>query len=279
MKFHPIGYADVLFRQAFGYGINWKHPRDLNEWINYLAFKTDTTLWTELSDKYKVREYVAEKGLSNLLVPLLAIWKNPEEITFDKLPNSFAIKTNCSSGDTIIVNNKTEIDLATIKERMRRALAERMSLFRKSAELHYLKIEPRILCEELIPSCFTTDYKIWCFHGEPFCILVCANRNIESRTVDLVAYDLKWNKHNEWLTDGYRNEVDIERPVHFNEMIEYAKVLSDGFPEVRVDFYDSPQRTWFGEMTFTSYQGRMPYYTPSFQKMMGDKVAEFAHSS
>ena len=95
MKFHPIGYADVLFRQAFGYGINWKHPRDLNEWINYLAFKTDTTLWTELSDKYKVREYVAEKGLSNLLVPLLAIWKNPEEITFDKLPNSFAIKTGC----------------------------------------------------------------------------------------------------------------------------------------------------------------------------------------
>ena len=85
-------------------------------------------------------------------------------------------------------------------------------------------------------------------------------------------FDLEWNRHDEWMTEDYRNGVAVKKPRHFEEMLEYARILSAGFPEVRVDFYDTPEQVYFGEMTFTSCCGRMPYYTPEILKIMGEKV-------
>ena len=116
------------------------------------------------------------------------------------------------------------------------------------------------------------DYKVWCFHGEPFGILTCSNRDRNTHHLDLAMFDLEWNRHDEWMTEDYRNGVAVKKPRHFEEMLEYARILSAGFPEVRVDFYDTPEQVYFGEMTFTSCCGRMPYYTPEILKIMGEKV-------
>lgn len=121
---------------------------------------------------------------------------------------------------------------------------------------------------------YAIDYKVWCFHGEPFGILTCSNRNRETHHVDFAMYDLCWNRHDEWMTEDYRNDVDVPKPLHLDEMIEYARILSNGFPEVRVDFYDTPEQVCFGEMTFTSYSGRMPYYTKEALVQMGKKIAD-----
>ena len=55
-------------------------------------------------------------------------------------------------------------------------------------------------------------------------------------------------------------------------MIEAAARLSEGFPEVRVDFYEVRGKLYFGEMTFASLMGRMDFYTPEFLKELGDQV-------
>ena len=53
-------------------------------------------------------------------------------------------------------------------------------------------------------------------------------------------------------------------------MLEYAKILSSGFPEVRVDFYDTPEQVYFGEMTFTNGGGFDRILPIEFDKMLGD---------
>lgn len=115
-------YADYLFAQTFGYRINWKNPRDLNEWINYFAFCTDTTEWTRLADKYLVREFVNERGLNDILVPLLERWDKAEEIDFSLLPRQFVLKSNHGSGDVIVVKNKKSIDQNLIREKKSNSL-------------------------------------------------------------------------------------------------------------------------------------------------------------
>jgi hypothetical protein len=55
-------------------------------------------------------------------------------------------------------------------------------------------------------------------------------------------------------------------------MLEAAAVLSKGFPQVRIDFYDLDGKLYFGEMTFTSAAGMMRFYTPEFLKILGDKI-------
>lgn len=272
MRRRPDRYADYLYEGAFGYRIDWQHPRDLNEWINYLAFKTDTSEWSRLADKFEVRNFVSERGLSHILLPLYGKWENPSDIDFDALPNSFAIKTNSGCGDTILVADKTKSSPSEIRQKLWLALANRDEIFRMSAELHYLAINQLVVCEQLIPPPYVVDYKIWCFHGEPFGILTCSNRDKQTHHLDLAMYDLEWIRHDEWMTNDYKNDVEVEKPKHFDKMLEYAKILSSGFPEVRVDFYDTPEQVYFGEMTFTSCCGRMPYYTSEILKIMGEKI-------
>ena len=55
-------------------------------------------------------------------------------------------------------------------------------------------------------------------------------------------------------------------------MLAAAETLAAGFPEVRVDFYEVRGRLYFGEMTFASASGMMPYFTPEFLREMGDRV-------
>ena len=55
-------------------------------------------------------------------------------------------------------------------------------------------------------------------------------------------------------------------------MLEAAAKLSEGLPEVRVDFYEVQGKLYFGEMTFASLMGRMDFYTPDFLKELGDQV-------
>ena len=52
-------------------------------------------------------------------------------------------------------------------------------------------------------------------------------------------------------------------------MLEAARLLSEGFPQVRVDFYEVNGKLYFGEMTFTSQAGKMDYFTPEFLKELG----------
>lgn len=271
-RYWKSAYSNCLYKQVFGYGIDWRHPRDLNEWINYLAFKTDTSDWTRLADKYEVRKYVTEKGLPQILLPLYGEWRKPSDIDFTALPNSFAIKTNCSSGDVIIVNDKSKVDLDGVKRKMQWALEGRDEQFIRSAEPHYLKIKQLIICEQLVPQPIV-DYKVWCFHGEPFGIMTCSNRDYDTHKADLNMFDLDWNRHNEWISEGYRNEVEVPQPWHLKEIVDCAKILSEGFPEVRVDFYDTQDQFFFGEMTFTSFGGRMDYFTPEILKVMGERVS------
>ena len=151
MRHKPERYADYLYECAFGYRIDWHHPRDLNEWINYLAFKTDTSEWSRLADKYEVRGFVSERGLSHILLPFYGKWESPNDIDFDALPNSFVIKTNSGCGDSVLVADKTNISPTLVRHQLWKALAGRDEIFVRSGEPHYLKIRQLIVCEQLIP--------------------------------------------------------------------------------------------------------------------------------
>ena len=273
MVYFPQKQAEYLYKQSFGKLIDWKHPRDLNEWINYFSFKTDTTIWTKLADKYKVREYVKEKGLENILIPLLGHWKSVEDIDFDSLPNSFVIKCNNGSGDAIIVQDKNQISFNDITNALNQSLNHKFGL--ESAEPHYLKIPPRIIAEQNIVSTKEPliDYKIWCFNGKPLCIFTVSNRNIKEHTADYNLYSLEWEDLSQiYLAEPFRNHIYVKKPTHLAEMLHYAQILSKDFPQVRVDFYEVNGKVYFGEMTFTSQSGRMDYFTPEFLKIMGQKV-------
>ena len=180
-NFFPRNLANEFHKGIVGYDINWGNPRTLNEKINWLKIYSDTSTWTLLADKYKVREFVKNRVGDNVLVKLFGVWEKSEDIDFEALPNKFVLKTNHGAGTVCVVNDKSKLNTYEICQKLDSWLKLRFGY--KTFEPHYLKIKPLIIAEELLEndSSFSSslvDYKVYCFDGKPYCILVCSDRTI-----------------------------------------------------------------------------------------------------
>lgn len=263
----------------FHYQIDWNNPKDLNEKIQWLILNSETSEWSRLADKVAVRDYVKEKGLEHMLVPMLGAWDNARKIDFDNLPNKFVLKCNHDSASVKILDKSIGFDKEEVIEDLNNKLRVKFGYL--SCEPHYNKIRPMVMAEEYLTldgagiSSTPIDYKIWCFNGEPYVVWVAYNRDNVHGHVEVEQYDLDWRYHHEWgrFTNHYRDGGGkVPCPKSFSEMLAAAKILSKGFPEVRVDFYDVAGKAYFGEMTFTSDCGRMPFFSKEFLLQMGEKV-------
>lgn len=274
--FFPKTLANVYYKRACHRDMDLNHPIDLNEKINWLKFYSDTSRWTELADKYKVRQFVKDCGCEDTLIPLLGKWDSPDDIDFDLLPNRFVLKTNHGSGDVIIVKDKSTLDYHSVRELLRRNLNNRYGY--TQIERHYLKIHPCIIAEELLEqdpstSASLIDYKIWCFDGEPYNIWVVKNRTKTSCVCE--TYDLNWQFRPDVAVNDQHYIAgcgDTSKPSCFEKLIEVSRKLSKGFPEVRVDLYAINNNVYFGEMTFTSMGGYMVFYTKEYLEELGNLV-------
>ena len=259
------------WKKRFGTNLDLDHPRDLNEKIQWLMCRSDTSSWTPLSDKVAVRDYVTEKGLCDLLVPLLGTWKRAKDIPWDTLPEKFVLKCNHDSGSTHIIDRNT--NRAAIAAALDEALKVKYGY--RHGEMHYNGIDPCILAEQYLDSddAVPVDYKVWCFDGKPYCIWACYGRTADAVYVNV--YDLEWSPRPEAsvFTDHYRDGgCSLPKPETLPQMLQAAAKLSEGLPEVRVDFYEVRGKLYFGEMTFASLMGRMDFYTPEFLQELGDQV-------
>ncbi len=276
--FNPKHEAIRCYRRVFGRMPNIDNPTDYIEKTYWLQLHTDTSLWTKCADKYQMREYVEECGLRALLPELFGVWQKAKDIDFASLPNSFVIKTNHATETCIIVKDKVSIDTKHIKKILNKWVRIRFGY--SGMQLHYLKIKPLIIAEELlvadevqrsISPQSLIDYKIYCCNGIPQCIWIAYNRTNE-HGVDMNIYDLDWVSHPEWTVDMphyHFKGVEIPRPKCLDDMISYCKILARPFPEVRIDYYVINDRPYLGELTFTSGFG---FFTPDFYNYLGSKI-------
>lgn len=276
--YHPILLARIRYFARFKKPLHLNNPRTLNEKILFLSLKTDTTLWTRCADKYAVRGFVEEKGLKDILVPLLGVWDKATDIVFDKLPNEFVLKATHGSGDILVVTDKSKINIPDVVESFEKDLAKRYGALESGH--HYLRIKPRMIAEELIHNDEETqmisssliDYKLWCFNGKCYYIWTCSNR--DEHTTEVMTYDTDWNPHPEYsiFDQDYQHGELLPKPKNLEQMIKIAERLAKPFPCVRVDLYNIDGKIFFGELTFTSYGGLQDFYTDEFQQLAGDVI-------
>lgn len=279
---YPVLLLKLRYLYVFKKKLNLKSPRDLNEKILWAKLYSDTSQWTELADKRRVRDYVEKIGLGGILVKLYATWYNVDEINWDVLPDKFIIKANNGDGKgTNKIIDKTRITLPE-KEKFISMVDEwlhRKNIGALHAEPHYKNMKPCVIAEEVLPlekgATSLTDYKMWCFNGKCYYTMICNDRSAGGNSAHVMTYDMEWNAHPEFSvfnSDYLRGDI-IPKPINFDKMVEIAEKLSKGFPEVRVDLYNIDGKIYFGELTFTSQGGFMDYYTPEFIKMLGEKFS------
>lgn len=258
---------EELYHINTGKWLDWKHPKDINEKLMWLNRYYRNPLKTKCADKLLVRDFVKERGLAELIIPILGAWDNVNEIDFDILPEQFVLKCNHGSGYNIICLSKSTADFDSIKLKLSHWMAQDYS--EVLLELHYKSIARKIIAEPLLSPIAPIEYQLWCINGDPDSFLVC-RKNYDG-TYDSGSYSLNWER----LGERKNEDLTMEFPapsVGIDRLIDYARVLAAPFPFVRVDFYVVDNHVYLAEMTFTPSANLLVKYKQSFLDRLGDKL-------
>ena len=185
--------------------LNLKNPTTLSDKVAYIELHEQSSLAPSCTDKYAVRKYVEDKGLGDTLVPMVGgPWSRVEDVDFNTLPSSFAIKATHGCKMNYLVPDKSKMDVEQCRKEMTRWIATTYGGY--SMELHYLTIPHRIYAEKYLENANQLiDYKIHCLNGRPEFILVCSDRKANgdaAMQVTLDLFDLEWNHIPELIPSG-----------------------------------------------------------------------------
>lgn len=271
-KFVPdLVMLKLQYRIKLRRKLNLKNPKRFTEKIQWYKMNYRNPVMKTCVDKYNVRQYIEDKGLGNILIPLIGKYDELDDIDWDKLPNKFVMKTTNGGGglNVFVCQNKQKECWADIKYKFE--LSDAVFKSRTGGrEWAYYGLKRKIIVEELLvnsdnPELGVNDYKIFCFNGEAKFIVVDTDRYIGHKRN---FYDLEWNNLNIG-SDCPNVDRELERPKNFGKMIEIANKLSEGFPFVRVDLYNNSGNIYFGELTFYPWSGYVQFEPNEFDFEMG----------
>nr|WP_299033546.1 ATP-grasp fold amidoligase family protein [uncultured Tenacibaculum sp.] len=275
MTFLPQKYfLPFSYEYATGKKLDFDNPVEFNQKIQWYKRFYRPRILNTLIDKYTVKEYVKDKIGEQYLIKTLGVYTKASQLDLAELPDKFVLKAVHTNRHTIIVEDKSTLNLSRAKRKLARWLRSNQ-YYRTGQEWGYKDIEPKIIAEEFLTEegrDSLTDYKFFCFKGEPKYLEVHMNRG-GGENYKREIYDLDFNRLP--VNKGTKSNVfesTIQKPQNFEEMINITKILSEGFPFVRVDLYSIKGKTLFGELTFYPGDGRSEYYPDKYNTIFGDMI-------
>ena len=260
---------EELYKRYTGREIDWVNHKRFTEKLQLLKFYYSKDPFIgKLVDKYRVREYIEQKGYGQTLNTLIGAWTNVNDIKLDQLPEKFVLKAAHGSSWNIICKDKRELEKRwrIYKKLMNSWLKQDLSVYGREGFFHFA--EPRIICEQFLQdkSGALIDYKFFCFNGKVKFIQVDFDRYGDWRknfyTENWDMFDLQTSKPH-FNDDGFK-------PKNLEAMVAMAKDFSKDYPYLRVDLYEVDGRIVFGELTFIDGCGFYTFNPDEYDFIMGE---------
>lgn len=265
-------YLKFKFFTVFKKKLNLENPQTFNEKIQWLKLYDRNSKYTTMVDKFEVKKYVANIIGEEYIIPTIGIYDYYEDINFEQLPNQFVMKCTHDCGSIVIVKDKSKIDRNTIKEKINKCLKD--NYYYSSREWPYKNVKPRIIIEKYMKDKNSTsmrDYKFFCFDGKPQIMYL--SEGLENHaTASMSFYDMNFNiidcKRKDYKLLNYKPQL----PSTFELMKKYSSMLSKDIPHLRVDWYEINGKLFFGELTFSTCSGFVPFESEEWDKKLGDMI-------
>ena len=247
-------YAHWFYKTYTGRTLNLKDPQRFDEKLWWLKLNNRDPMLTLCSDKYRVRDYVRDCGLSDILIPELGVYDRAEDIDFSAFPEETILKCNHGSGENFFVQPNVPINEKSSRHKLNYARKQKYYLI--SREWNYKNIPPKIVADKVMrdkAGHLPLDYKFMCFDGEPKLLFLDLQLVRDDGSYDdgypRNIYDMDFHLLPVWET---RKNADypVEKPENFARMVEVARRLAKPFPHCRVDLYNLDGAVYFGEITF-----------------------------
>lgn len=267
----------LQYRIKTGRKLNLKNPQRYTEKLQWYKLFGRKLLMIPCVDKADVRAYVIEKGLEHILNECYGVYDSAEQVDFLQLPEKFVLKDTLGSGGNavILVPDKRNADQEELKRQMQKWVSENYRIKSGGREWpYYSGQQHRIIAEAYLEDSDTglTDYKFLCFNGKVEYFFI---RSVVPEDHDagrMAFYDGQKNFLPGVGLDYYTAaEEALPLPKTIETMIEYAQILSEDFPHVRVDFYEVEGKIIFGELTFFHASGFLHFIPDEFDFELGKK--------
>lgn len=239
---------------------NLKYPTTFAEkllWLRLNTYRNNRQI-VSLLDKYEVREYVKSRGCEDTLNELYFVCEDVNDVPWDNLPDSFALKLSQGCTTNILCPDKSRFDIGKAREQLDGWMRKRRVYMRQIADIGGMRpreVKNHIICEKYLKTSDGTasppsDYKLYCFNGEPRAVLYIEDRYGNKKGC-FMSVDWQWICNLDGGGAHYETMEELPAlPRSLSRMLSAARALSEPFPFVRVDFYDIDGSAVFGEMTF-----------------------------
>lgn len=270
-------YLKILFRCFMQKTLNLKDPKTFSEKLQWLKLYNRKSEYTTMVDKYAVKEYVANIIGEEYIIPTLGVWDTPNDIDWDSLPEKFVLKTTHGGGGSgvVICKDKSTFDKQKAIDTLWRSY--KSDIYKLLREWPYKNVPKRIIAEKFMEISSTKkqdgdlpDYKFFCFNGEPqYCQVISGRQSV--MCVDF--YDKDWIHKPFHEPKNYPfAEKQHDKPISIDEMWQKAKILSQGQPFLRVDFYEIEGKPYFGELTFFPTSGIGDFNPKEWDYKFGEMI-------
>lgn len=267
-RLSPEKATKNLYRRVFGRELNLERPRYFCEKLHYLKLNDyyNNPLVTACIDKYTVKNFMDCIGKSELCPKLYGVYKKAWDINWNELPEKFIVKCTHGCGYNIICHDKLKFNTSKAEKQLSLWLKE--DYWVKYVETQYRFINKKIIIEEYLGDNLIT-YRFCCFNGEPKLIYVMTEEK-DKNYIDY--FDVNWNRLEYRWKGRTPDPVPIARPKLLEEMLETARLLSKGFPFVRIDLYETDNRIYLSEFTFLPAGGIMVFEKRSVSRLLGSWI-------
>lgn len=265
-------HLSLIYRGKVGRKLNLTTPQTFNEKLQWLKLYDRKPEYTTMVDKYAVKKYVAERIGEQFVIPTFGVWNKFNEINFDALPNQFVLKCTHDSGGLVICRDKKKLDLIAAKRKINKSL--KLNYYYCWREWPYKNVPPRIIAEKYMNgNSFEelTDYKFYCFDGVPQFLYV--SSGLENHATARISFlTMDWQFALYERSDFKPFDTLPPKPIGFDKMVEFCKILSKGHHFLRVDLYQIDDEVYFSELTLTPNSGFMPFKNPEHDLLIGNML-------
>lgn len=266
-KIGPEYASKKIYKKAFNKELNLDNPKTFNEKLQWLKlyYWPQNEKAIQCADKFRVREFLSERGYGEYLNELYFDWESVGEIDWNKLPDQFVIKCNHGCGYNIICADKSKLDIEKAKKSIKKWMKQKFGHF--LAEPHYDKIKPHIICEKFLGGNMV-DYKFFCCNGKVEFMYIAEGFGEEG--VKKISFFDKFGQEAPFKRSDYPAYDNVKKPQKFEEMKKMSEVLSKDFPFVRVDWFEVEGKIYFSELTFTPGSARIPFEPEIYDEKLGE---------
>lgn len=249
----------IDFYRIFNRFPSFKNKKYFNEKIMYRKFFDRNYLYSYCSDKFLVRNFISREIGADYLIPLIYTTDKPSELIELVGMSHCVIKPNHGAGMVKIVGD-TPLSIKDVDNLISEAECwMRTDFSKKRFEPHYEKITRKILVEESICTngVAPTDYKFHCFKqidGSVEMVL----QVIDDRFGDDTKQEFYLNSLDNCIKrfcNTNKGLIPEENKPFLEKAMELNIILASNFNYVRIDWYVSADKLYFGELTFTAGSG------------------------